>query len=77
MGYDQWLEAPYQAQYESDEAFEYAEEKMLEDGAPYSEGLEEWLEENPTKTEEDFRQSDAYENIVWRYYEMLTRPDYD
>ena len=76
MGYDAWLEKPYQDAYANEEAFEYAAEEYNRMGF-YEEHLTEWLEENPGKTEDDFIVCDEYTSAVERYLEQISRPDYD
>lgn len=75
MGYDQWLEQPYQDQYAYEEAWERAVEQY--EGDCYQEDLDIWLSENEGKTEADFRDSNEYERIIERIIESWSEPDYD
>lgn len=75
MGYDQWLEQPYQDQYDYEEAWERAEEQY--EGDCYQEDLDIWLSENEGKTEADYRDSAEYERIIERIIERWSEPDYD
>lgn len=62
IDYDAWLEKPYQDQYEAEEAWERAEERFL--AGDYAQYLDEWLEDNPGKTEDDYKESPSYERAV-------------
>jgi hypothetical protein len=58
INYDAWLEKPYQDQYEAEEQWERAEQKFLDND--YAQYLDEWLVDNPNKTEEDYKESKEY-----------------
>jgi hypothetical protein len=62
IDYDAWLQEPYERACREQEAWERAEE-LLDEGT-YAESLSEWLEENVGKTEDDFRESDTYIDLV-------------
>lgn len=63
INYDAWLEEPYQRMCADEETWFRAEEEWLESDH-YKESLAEWLEENPSKTEDDYQQSQRFQNGV-------------
>ena len=79
MGYDQWLEQPYQDACRLQEKWETAEEDFLESDS-YLESYDEWLEidGNADKSEADYQQSADYAKSVDNHSEWLnSRSRYD
>ena len=79
MGYDQWLEEPYQEACRAEESYERAEESFR-DSDGYHEGFAEWLEVegNEGKTESDWEATGDYQRSVECHEECLNEPpDYD
>lgn len=77
MGYDQWLEQPYQDACKLQEKWESAEEDFLESDS-YLEAYDEWLESGNVGTEADYQQSADYEKSVDSHLDMLnSRSQYD
>ena len=72
MGYDQWLEEPYQEECRAQEEWERAEEDFL-DSDYYIEAYNEWLEEhgNAGKSEADYQQSSDYGRSVDFHLAMM------
>ena len=66
MGYDQWLEQPYQDACEAQEAWDRAEEDFR-DSDRYSERYDEWVAEGNEGTEEEWELTSDYELSV-EYY---------
>jgi len=65
IDYDAWLQEPYQQACRDEDEWEQAENYWLESD-DYLETIDRWLEENPDKTEDDFRESKDYESgIEW------------
>lgn len=63
MGYDEWLQEPYQEECRAQEEWERAEEDFR-DSDSYSEHYAEWLEEGNEGTEEEWEQTADYEKSV-------------
>ena len=68
MGYDQWLEKPYQDEYAANERYEDAERAYLESDY-YSENIGEWEESG--KSLEDYKNSQDYKDSVLSYMELM------
>lgn len=64
VDYDAWLEEPFQRMCREQEAWEHAEAQLRDDKAGYAHSLSDWLEENPSKTEADFPESETYAGLV-------------
>lgn len=75
MGYDQWLEEPYQEACKAQESYERAEESFR-DSDNYHERFAEWLEVegNEGKTESDWKATSDYEWSVECYEEWFNKP---
>jgi hypothetical protein len=80
MGYDQWLEEPYQEACRAEESYERAEESFR-DSDNYHERFADWLEVegNEGKTESDWEATGDYQRSVECHEECLNAPppDYD
>ena len=72
MGYDEWLEEPYQQACKAQEDWERAEENFLDDDA-HLEAFDEWLETegNAGKSLEEWQQTGDYQKSVDCYLEMM------
>ena len=66
MGYDQWLEQPYQDACEAQDAWDRAEEDF-KDSDRYNENYEDWLENGNEGTEEEWELTSDYELSVESY----------
>lgn len=66
MGYDQWLEQPYQDAYKAQEAWDSAEEDFR-DSDTYNERYDEWLAEGNEGTEAEWELTSDYELSVESY----------
>lgn len=73
MGYDEWLQEPYQEACKAQEEWERAEEDFR-DSDTYSEHYTEWLEEGNEGTEEEWEQTADYEKSV---ESQMSRNQYD
>ena len=66
MGYDQWLEQPYQDACKAQDAWDSAEEDFR-DSDRYNEHYEEWLENDNVGTEAEWELTSDYELSVECY----------
>lgn len=66
MGYDQWLEQPYQDACEAQDAWDSAEEGF-KDSDMYNEHYEDWVAEGNEGTEEEWELTSSYELSVECY----------
>lgn len=74
MGYDSWLEAPYQDAVQAQEEWEEAEEHYKESGA-YDEDIEVWLEENPHRFRGEYEGTEEYRRAVKGCWDTYNNPD--